>query len=121
MLARTGGAKTMKRTLVHSSIAALFAVAAVALLLAAIHYHSQYADAHVAADKAVRECPDRAKPPVSPEPFCDKAQWSTAGVFLIAIVSLILAIKARHPAWFVSLAICVIAAATAFAKTGIRY
>jgi hypothetical protein len=72
--------------------------AAVGLLAVGAHFHYEYRKAHRAASQGAR---------VSVEPHYQRARCASAGVALICVVALIVALKTKHPVSFVAWLLCV--------------
>ena len=114
----------MNRGLIHILISLIFVVIAPLLLVRALDAHDDYARAHAAPSKVLRPSTNPSALPVSlvsPADFHRKAQWSAIGVCALALVSLLAAIRTRHPAWFVCLVACATIAVIATLRTGVRY
>jgi hypothetical protein len=77
--------------------AALIA-AAISLLVVGKHFHDEYGKAHQAAFQGAR---------VSVEPHYQRARYASAGIGLICVAALIVALKTKHPISFVALVLCV--------------
>jgi hypothetical protein len=72
-------------------------VAAVSLLVVGKHFHYEYGKAHQAASQGAR---------VSVEPHYQRARYASAGIGLICVVALIVALTTKHPISFVALVLC---------------
>ena len=113
----------MRRTIIHSLIAAAFVAASSVLLVYATQSHRAYRRAHstVERDLFVATNPSTVLRSLdSPEPYFRRSQRAAMGIFAFAAVALYAAAKTRRLAWFVALVLCVALAAIAVNQTGYR-
>lgn len=108
------------------TIAAAACCVGLSLDLCAFAFHSQrqYALAHSAMQRAHWAATNPYTWPAtdpSPGPFQARAHGGANGVCLLAAVSLVAAIKTRHPAWLVCFLLCGLLAVFALITTSVQY
>lgn len=114
----------MSRTVIYSLIAACFVGVSILMLVLASQSHREYGHAHATANRALSTATNPSTLPgslVSPEPFFRKAQRLTLGVWVLAVVALLAAVRTRHLAWLACFLVCGSLGVIALMKTGIRY
>ena len=99
----------MRRTIIHSLIAAAFVVVSTVMLVFALQFQEEYRRAH-AAYLGMRPGMDPSTlPGHSSTPMHvlhSRAQWLTLGIFALALIASVAAIRTRHLAWLACFLTC---------------
>jgi hypothetical protein len=75
-------------------------LAAVGLLVLAVYFQGQYAQAHAGPRPVVPPAP-------SPQFFADRANYAAHGIGLLCVVALMVTWKTRHPVSLAALGVCI--------------